>query len=308
MKLDKSILKNVKEIDPKVKQEMKDLMADPDFSLEKSFEDFLSMSISPKIKQKMDLLSVNKKFLQQTSFLRKKWAPLIKEFNLTMNQMGSLLMKTEVAEDKSGLLPPSPETIKKAKNFRLEEKFNAVLANKDFDSDLIGLAKKNKLYPLESWKESIKYFILMKFFIPVPYFLTTTLMDTSLQDPKFKMPAGLNFEPIIKKNQKTEELEQLIKIFPDTSLSDIKKNWKIIKDTQNKLKENKGIKEKHFYPLKNIEIAEKIKKLKKEGKSDWEIQEDIFGEIPGLDFGPKETKRKNQIKQLTHQYKKRGII
>jgi hypothetical protein len=308
MKLGKYISKKVKEIDPKDRQEMKDYFDDPNFNLEKEFGDFLSTDISPKIKQKIDLLLVNKNFMQRTLFLRKKWAPLVKEFDFALNQMGSFLMKAEVAEDESVPLPPSPETIKEAEKLRRAEKFNTVLTNKDFDSDAISLAEENKLYPLEWWKESIKCFILMKFFIPMSYFLPTNLTDSLSRYRKFKMPTGLNFESIIEKNQKTGELEQLIKIFPDTSLSDVKKNWKSIKDSQNKLKEIKGIEEKHFYPLRNIEVTKKAIKLKKEGKSDWEIQEDVFGEIPGLNFGEKETKRKNQIKQLRHRGKKRGII
>lgn len=308
MRLDKYISKIAKKISPEIKQQIRDLAADPNYSLERDYESWLSGNVSPKIKQKIELLLVNKRFMQRVLFLRKKWAPLVKEFGLLQRQAASVVMKAEVAENKFELLPPLPATTKKLNKLRVGERFNEVLTREDLDRDAIALAEENKLHPLEWWKESIKFFILMNIFIPISYLLTVNLRDYLAKDQKFKVPAGLNFEPMIRKNQKTGELELITKIFEDTSLLDMKKNWKLIKEAQSRLREIKNIKEKHFYPLKNIGTAKKIDKLKKKGKSDWEIQEDIFGEIPGLNFGKKETKRKNLVKQLRHQYKKRGII
>ena len=56
MKLDKYIEKKIKEIPKKDMQEIKDLMADPNFSLEKEYMDGLLMNVTPKIKQKTELL------------------------------------------------------------------------------------------------------------------------------------------------------------------------------------------------------------------------------------------------------------
>jgi len=223
-------------------------------------------------------------------------------------------MKAEVSKNKDGLTLSPPKGIDKTKTNEIGKEFNEMFMNKDFDRDAVGLAKKNRLYPIKFWKEIIKLYILEDFLAPIDYLLKTGLIGRVPNNEVFKASKNLNFAPKLEKNKKTGELEFFIQIFDNTSLRDIKSNWKIINNYQKELRKTKNI--KRSYILKNIEHAGKIlnrkKKLikyyepttdkwQKDKENDSVLATEIWGDTSEKD----EKKAKNKLKQIRYQYKKR---
>jgi hypothetical protein len=137
------------------------------------------------------------------------------------------------------------------------------------------------------------------------YFLNLGYQIKRNENKYLDLLNGANFTMFVKEEKTTKELELFIQIFENTSLDDIKKYWKSILKYQKILKENKKI-GKRYYPLKKLGEAKEIFDLdKRKGMSDWEKQEEIYGEVGDLNFGAIECKRKNKLKQIRHQYKKR---
>jgi hypothetical protein len=257
-------------------------------------------SSSPKIKQKIELLRLNKTFLTKADLLREKWKFLIKEFFSSYMKFENIL-DTEVIDNKYKISPPSKKganIIKKSLE-KAQEKFT----NKDFEKDIIKLTSETKLYPVEYWKNVVSGYVLTEIFVPLNIFLKSGLEDYIPKKEVLRVPPRLNFAPKIIKNKKTKELELFIQIFDDTSLQDIKDNWNLVGELQKKIRKDKGM-EKRFYPQKNINIFKKIINLMKNGLSNWEIQEKIYGEKTGLDFGKKEKKAIDNIRQIKHRGKK----
>ena len=143
------------------------------------------------------------------------------------------------------------------------------------------------------------------FYSPHSWFGVGLANHTAIKDLEdvLNLPRDLNFGIKIENNKVTKEPELFVQIFENTSLRDLENNWHIVAKQQKKLKEQKGIGKK-FYPLKNLDKAKRIKELREQGKSDWEIQEEIYGEAGDLDFGKVENKRKGLVKQIRNFYKK----
>ena len=160
-----------------------------------------------------------------------------------------------------------------------------------------------KLYPAEEWSWIIEELILANDF-DIPKILIQT-------NPWFKKASEYGFGafyncyPSIKINHITKEKELVLKIYPDTSLGDIKKSWNYVKKLQGILK--KELKVKQWYPLKNLDKWKLLAQLDGKPGSDYEKQEKLFGEVNDVNFGPIENRRRNQTKQIRHQYKKRMI-
>jgi hypothetical protein len=126
-----------------------------------------------------------------------------------------------------------------------------------------------------------------------------------------------NLQIIPEKNPYTEEKELWLCLPDDYTIRDILSSWKKISD---KLKEIKISKKniKRHYPLRNLEIAEKINKTEKETDEWYEPTDDTFKEIKESDFTiigeifdqdflkEKEEKRAvNKLRQIRFQYKRK---
>jgi len=277
--------------------------------LNKRTEDHFLQDVNTKISQKVKLLRLNNDFIKEAKILRKKWHDITKEWGNFLKKLVMLynLDSVEIIPNQKLILPPiSPRETTLIINLFKSVDIGGKILDKDFQQDIIDLAKKYKLYPAEQWKEFVMVYILTELFIPATYFFKLGLENYIPKLELLKVPPTLNFFPIIKENETTKEPELLVKIFDNTSRKDLMDNWSVVAGAQKKLRELKGFK-KRYYPRKieNIEIEQKIKELKKQGKSDWEIQELIYGEKGGLDFGPEENRAKAKIRQIRHREKKK---
>lgn len=282
--------------------------------LDKKANEILRENISPKIKQKMELLELNPSFLKDISNLQNKYKKIAQEYNIYLKKIwlkyDKIMANAGIWEKiKNGdfkyTLSPTPKDLKRFNS--LGKKAYKPLTDKNFNKDIMNLCKKYKIYPIDYWRNTLQVFIAIGNFAPPSFWFKTGIENYMTKDEKkniFKLPPKLNFGIKIEDNKETNEPELFVQIFENTSLRDLEKNWQIIFEQQKKLKEIKGIK-KHYYPLKNLEKAIKIKELKEQRKSDWEIQEEVFGENINLNFGKIENKRKNIVKQIRHQYKKK---
>jgi len=279
-------------------------------------KDFLEKS-NPKIKQKIELLKLNKRFLKDVDILRKKWADLIDKYHFLGKEWVGRVIKLQ---DKYKIQKPTEFfnlITEKEKNglWSLKQQELNVLKNDKLERDFIELAEKYKLYPTNLWKFLMEFYVIDYWFLPFVKFLGLETEPYSSYENFLHLPNNLNFAIKIKNNKETKEPELFIQVFEDTSSEDIKKNWKVIKECQNKLREIKGIK-KRYYPLKNLEIARKLAELDKKDYFDNVLVEDkkvkvnditkaeeIYGELP-LNK-KKEQRAKNKIKQIRHQYKER---
>jgi hypothetical protein len=283
-----------------------------DNSIEEIENSFLE-GINPKIKQKIELLRLDKNFNNKVESLRQKWPILIKNLADGFDKIMEF-MDTDHTTVKDGQLiipPPTSDQIAAGKS-SADEIFKS-LTNKEFDNDIIELTKEARLYPIIFWKEAIKNYVLTGLLFPMSYYLQMELGNSLSKDEIFKVPENLNFAPSIKINDTTKEPELFIQIFETTSLQDIKNNWNIIANCQKSLRENKNI--KRYYPLKNIGNAEKLLDIDKFSSyidpdgSDAEVYSElakakkIFGKISNN--GKAKQQAKNKVKQLRHQYKKR---
>ncbi|MDD5146044.1 MAG: hypothetical protein PHF44_04350 [Candidatus Pacebacteria bacterium] len=286
--------------------------------LDKKANEILRKNVSPKIKQKMELLELNQNFLKDISVLRRKHSKLVKEYNFNFKKIAPKFLKITInallwnkikTEDSETSDSSAPLFTPKDKNrFKsLSKKAYKPLEDKNLNKDIIDLCGKYKIYPANLWKHTLGVFIATKCFAPPTHWFRVGLGNYETKEERkdiFKLPPNLNFAVKIEDNKETNEPELFIQIFENTSLRDLEKNWQTVFEQQKKLKEIKDTK-KRFYPLFNLEKAKKIQELRKKGKSDWEIQEEIFGENSNLNFGKIENKRKNIVKQIRHQYKKK---
>ena len=178
------------------------------------------------------------------------------------------------------------------------------------------LAAKYDLRPLESWAQSLVSLILYGYCYP-PSFdslraLTPLLNRTNPENRNEVMDAiyklrEQNFGIETRKDDYTGKVSLFVELFENTSKNDIVGGWGAIK----KIKDL-ALGKKNFYPLKNLDLANKIFALddkfpKSKDKNDWESkdwekQNKIFGETS--DF---ETENKNmaKIKRVRHFYKKK---
>ena len=278
--------------------------------LDKEIQEWLRGKSNPKIIQELEVLEMNEDFLKDISILRKKWANIIKDYLFYLKKFtekGLKILADAGALDKlragSSEPPIDPCTSKDKKELKsLQLKAYKPLENEIFIKDLIDLCKKYKVFPVSIWYRSIQLYVVYGQFLPTDKWFGVGLSNYASNEEILTMPKDLNFAIKIEENKETSEPELFIQIFENTSLGDIEKNWNFIVKQKDKLKKVKDIK-KNYYPLKNLERNKKIRELDKQGKSDWEIQEEIFGEITDVDFGKIENKRKNLIKQTRHKYK-----
>ncbi|MGD0576486.1 MAG: hypothetical protein ABSA74_00210 [Candidatus Staskawiczbacteria bacterium] len=282
-------------------------------------EQKLRENISPKILQKIEILESTPSFLKDASVLKEKYPALVAEYNDNLQKIwqryDEMLANAGIWDKiKSGeITPKNPADISTLLTPKdLEEigflmiKAYKPFEDKNFSKDEIDLCKKYDCFPIDYWKQVIQIFVATgHFFSPTPFFAVGLASHTALKDMDdiLKLPKDLNFGIKIEDNKETKEPELFVQIFENTSLRDLENNWHIVAKQQKKLKEKKGV-DKKFYPLKNLDKAKRIEELRKQGKSDWEIQEEIYGEVGDVDFGKIENKRKGWIKQIRNFYKK----
>jgi len=269
--------------------------------------------INPKIKQKIELLRLDKNFNNKVENLRQKWPVLIKNLADGFDKIMEFMDTDHVTVKNNQLIipPATPDQISSGKSSA--DEMVKSLTNKEFDNDIIELTKEARLYPISFWKEAIKNYVLTGVLFPTSYYLQMGLNNSLSRDEIFEVPKNLNFAPSIKINDTTKESELFIQIFETTSLQDIKNNWNIIADCQKELRKNKNI--KRHYPLKNIGNAEKLLDIDKlsnyidpdgnEAKVYSELTKarKVYGKIPNN--GKAKQQAKNKVKQLRHQYGKR---
>jgi len=288
-------------------------------NLDKEIEGLFRKNISPKIKQKMELLELNPEFLKDVSNLQRKYKKTAQEYNIYLKKIwlkydkimanAGIWNKIKTGSFKptncANLITPKDKKIFKS----LATKAYKPLRSKEFNKDILNLCKKHKLYPNNLWRYPLQLFIATRHFVPPTNWFTTGLAKYFTKEEKrniLRLPSDLNFSIKIEANKETKEPELFVQIFENTSLRDLEKNWQTVFEQQKKLKEIKDTK-KRFYPLFNLGKAKKIQELRKKGKSDWEIQEEIFGENSNLNFGKIENKRKDAIKRIRSFYKKKMI-
>ncbi len=194
--------------------------------------------ISPKIKQKIELLRINPKFEKDIQSLRKKRSNLIKECDYLYSNVERLLLDTEITENDLKVISNPNKKEEKTKKTEEVKKLGNIFINKDFDKDSCDLAKKYKLYPIKWWKEVLKMHILQDFLFSPSFLFQTDSINYSKKNknsnPEIK--PDLNFSIKIRKINKVPEL--FVQIFENTSRDDISKNWKIIKKQQEILKDS----------------------------------------------------------------------
>lgn len=271
---------------------------------DEEIENLLLKTNNSKIREKIEFLRINEKFQKKARVLRKKWTPLIKEYNYYLKKIRNLIFRKLIKSilRKLKILSPSQKEKDVAKPFG--GKIEKIVLNTKFQKDIINLTKESKLYPLEYWKGTIMLYILTKHFFSPTYFMKLGLAKNIPKKEIANIPKDLNFAIKIEKNKKTKEAELFVQIFENTILRDLKKNWKLIAERQEELRKRKGV-EKRFYPHKNLEIEKKLVKLDSKKMSDWEKQEEIYGVAKGLDFGKIENKRKNRLKKIRQRLKKK---
>ncbi len=154
-----------------------------------------------------------------------------------------------------------------------------------FEKEILKITEEEfGLYPLEFW---IKW--LNKFFV-----FNELLLPSEYENPNCRL------EP--KLNEDTAEIELYIKINELTSIRDIEKYWKVVKNAQNDLKKDKkGI--KRFYPKKILERTYKYYKLPNKKESIYSFIDEVFsGELEDL----KNTKKhKNTLKKARQRMPKK---
>ncbi len=289
-------------------------------------EDFLLGTLSPKIRQKVKLLEINSDFIKDVNFLRKKWKNLIAEYNLLekkwINEVDRLGKKYHipVRKDISEMMKLSEISTEKEEHHLLyfKKEQRDILLNKEIDKDIKELASKFKLFPVSIWSIPLIFFVITKEFL----FGSNLLMPYPDEgEPTRINIKDLNFSIEIRRNPDTEENELLVQIFNDTSIGDIKKHWNLINEYKEKLKKDKGIFNKRYYPLKNLENYKKLEELDKDDTrvsreeendndmtsekayklTDIEKAEEVYGE----GVLRNKTKIENKLKQMRHQYKKK---
>ena len=294
-------------------------------NLDKEIEQWFKQDTSPKIKQKMELLELDSKFLKDISDLKKKHKKLVQEYR---NYLKKICLKLDRILDNVDI---------RTKNFKFSDCFKTItpeekktitslaikaykpLEDKELNKDAVDLCKKYKLYPANLWRHPLMLYIAIGSFTPLSYWLKTGLDKFMTKEEKkniFKIAPNLNFAIKIEKNKETKEPELFVQIFENTSLRDLEKNWQVVFEQQKKLKELKNIK-KRFYPLKNLPIIEKLIKIDKMKKEIY--YEPVSGKpikitdiykaleiYPDTPFNKKEElKAGNRLRQIRHQYKKK---
>jgi len=258
-----------------------------------------------KIRKKMEDLRTDEKFQKKVIDLREKWAPLIKEFNYYLEKLKNSQSTEKLIESIAKKLKnPSSSQEEKDVVDPFIKKMEEIISNSDFEKDIINLTKENKLYPLEHWWSVIRTYVLTNNFYPPDSSFKVGLMEYFSKEEIFNIPNNLNFAIKIEKNKRTKEPELFIQIFENTTLRDLKKNWQLIMKCQKELRGEKGT-EKRDYPHKNLEIEKKLIELDSKKMSDWEKQQEIYGEAKGLDFGKIENKRKNRLKKIRQRSKEK---
>lgn len=237
--------------------------------------------------QRLEELEINTDFQKEIDALRKKWCQQIERSFQITEEMGDVIRE-------EGFKGPENLTEVQEKRLRsLQKESTNFLLNKDLINDSVEVAKKFHLYPADNWSTTISFIIFGK---PEDSYLHRAFFSNNYFSKNFK-----NCDVIFQKNLLTNEKELFIKIFPDTSLEDIKITWKEIVKTQKRLRENIGW--KRFYPKTSIPTAKKLKELDTKDIDDWQKQEIIYGESRGADWGKKEVKRKANLRQIRKRYK-----
>jgi hypothetical protein len=173
------------------------------------------------------------------------------------------------------------------------------------------LAAKYDLRPLGAWAQSLVSLILYGHCNPPSFDSLSSLTsllnraNPKVRDEVFDAISELrkqNFGMTAIRDRYTGNLSIFIELFQNTSKNDIVAGWGAIK----KIKDL-ALGKRNFYPLKNLDLANKISSLdeSKKSVSDTEKMEEIFGEAGGANFGKIEEKRKRKIKQTRSRYKKR---
>jgi len=266
---------------------------------------------NPKIRQKMKLLIVNRKFLKDIVSFKKRWNSLIRKYNSIIRATNKKFPPKLLLEYIEGKKQMSDATIRAY--FSPLHRAGDLIMNSDIDNEILNITKKYKLFPLYLWRLEIKFFIFNGFFGPSGGYV---LSDYKLFRNE-GLPLDTNFGVRIVKNPETGETEILLHIYDDTTEQDIKKYWKYINQYQKTLRNLRG--KKRYYPLKNLD---KIKKLFKEDKkksitytnpievkivkeknTDLKKIYKIYENIPFKKDA--EYKAINRLKQMRHQYKKR---
>jgi hypothetical protein len=266
-----------------------------------------------KTKKKWDDLVYNENFIKDVKSIRKKFPSLVKENKKTTSNYRksgiNFVSGSTKIEDLYNMNPKKAKEkfIPLSENFaNFAKEITSSLANKEFNEEVVSLCMKYKVYPIDYWQYSVAVYILVNEFFSPDIFYSLQIFDflpeEAVKDTMIR-PDDINFALKIIKNKKTKENELYVQIFETTTSKDIKKNWKTIVKYQKKLREEKDIK-KRFYPSSNLKAIDKIKKLRKDGLSDWEIQEEIYGSIENIEELHKEKKRKNKLHQLIHRSKK----
>jgi len=271
----------------------------------KEMEKWLKGCENLKTEQTIQLLRNDENFLHDIYALKKKQKDSIKEASESIKELENIFDKTL---EKALLKKEYPAKMAKGEKKKLPNLVKVfesdLFTGKKFDKNIVGLCRKYKLYPIDFWYYSLVFYILTDDFMQPNLWAGRKLENKISFEEFLKLPKNMNFDFEIRLNKQTKEQELFIKIFESTSLSDLKKNWKIINALQKWLKEEKGI-DKRYYPKKNLGVEKTLSELDKTNLSDWEKQEKIYGEIPGIDFGKEEKKRRGRIETIRNRQKKR---
>jgi hypothetical protein len=277
-----------------------------------------------KINQKIALLLCNPNFLKDIEKTRKSRKNLIDRIKKLEDASNDCNKKIYDLMIEKGMKPPfniaeqsSPEI---RANFKLliqyAEKQSDLESDPYLKEDVKKILQQYDLSPETAWEFSVMNFILHgKFSDPLLAHFDFRLLPFNKKE-KFQEEMkslsnlmisrdmmGNNFCVFLEKDNQTNEPVVLIRLFNNTSKKDIVSGWKYIAS----IRDSALKKGKRFYPLKNLDLANRINRLDKDGnlKSDWEKQEEIFGEVASANFGEVESQRRKKIKQTRSRYKKR---
>ncbi|MDP3948615.1 MAG: hypothetical protein Q8Q17_01550, partial [bacterium] len=246
-----------------------------------------------KLHQKIRLLLANPTFQKDVNDIKKRFSTAIEQVSNARQKLDLAITNSE--EKRLKILADSwlKKHLEVVRTPALHKKINGILT-------------KYALSPKESWMGALSNFLLYGgSMIPLSGINQTITFPTPKEESDFESHmvnslVGQNFGMVIEKERKETML--FVRIYDDTSLEDIKKGWKLIDEARRKV-----LSKKRFYPLKNLELAEKINKvdIKNPGMTDWEKQQEIFGEVSAQNWGEIETQRRRKVKQTRSRYKKR---
>lgn len=134
--------------------------------------------------------------------------------------------------------------------------------------------KKNKPMPWEGSTDKNVIKLIKKY--KLPYFLSSAIY-TYIIDGSITDNSSVGYPYCVEKVNKNNERELFIRIFPETTIKDIQKNWKDIEHVRTRYL---GYDLKKRVKRKNLERDTVILRLKKSGNSYKKISQFINNEYP----------------------------